>query len=60
MSACKYVSIALRGRSCWRVEWLDEADESETKMEGRGNRKFRAGGGRKCRGTMKENYEGTC
>jgi hypothetical protein len=30
-------------------------------MEGRRNRKFGGGGGgRKCRGTMREKYEGTC
>ena len=35
ISACKYVSIALRARSSWRDECLAEDDGSETEMEGR-------------------------
>lgn len=53
------MSIASRGRSSW-AECLAEAYESETKMEGGGNIKFGGGGRRKCRGRMKEKYEGTC
>ena len=59
VSVCKYGGTALRWRSSWRAECLAKTDESETKIEGTGNRKF-GGGERTCRGTMKEKYERTC
>ena len=60
VSGCKYGSIALRWGSSWRAEYgLAEVDESETEMEGRRNREF-GERGRKCSGTMKEKFEGTC